>query len=171
LGYTRRVTHAPVAIRPAATGDLAEILHLFADDDLPGSDQPHFDAVMGAHRAALETIDADPNNHVYVAELDGVAVGTFQLTFIRQLSYGGCLVARVESVHVHSSVRSRGVGEQMMRFARAEAERRGALRLELTSNLRRERAHRFYERLGFRTTHKGMKLYLEPPHRARTTER
>jgi hypothetical protein len=50
----------------------------------------------------------------------------------------------------------------MMAFARAEAEQRGALRLQLTSNLARERAHRFYERLGFQATHKGMKLYLAP---------
>jgi hypothetical protein len=48
----------------------------------------------------------------------------------------------------------------MMHFARAEAERRGALRVQLTSNVQRERAHRFYERLGYRATHKGMKLYL-----------
>jgi GNAT superfamily N-acetyltransferase len=166
-----RVTHAPVAIRPANRGDLPAILQLFADDELLGSAQRGAELVTESHHAAFDTIDADPNNQVYVAELEGAVVGTFQLTFIRQLSYGGCLVAQVESVYVHSGARSRGVGEQMMSFARAEAERRGALRLQLTSNLRRERAHRFYERLGFRATHKGMKLYLEPAHRERTTER
>jgi GNAT superfamily N-acetyltransferase len=149
---------------------LAEILHLFADDDvLP--EQRAGQIVTDAQRAAFDAIAADPNNQVYVAVLDDAVVGTFQLTFIRQLSYGGCLVAQVESVFVHASARSRGVGRLMMGFARAEAERRGALRLQLTSNLRRERAHRFYERLGFVASHKGMKLYLEPPHRERTTER
>jgi GNAT superfamily N-acetyltransferase len=114
-----------------------------------------------AQRAAFEEIAADPNNQVYVATRGEQVVGTFQLTFIRQLSYGGCLVAQVESVFVDPSVRSRGVGATMMQFSRAEAERRGAFRLQLTSNLKRERAHRFYERLGYQATHKGMKLQLD----------
>jgi len=116
---------------------------------------------LGAGQSeAFAAIEGDPNNQVYVAERQGRVVGTFQLTFIRQLSYGGCLVAQVESVHVHSSQRSHGIGRVMMEYAIAEARRRGALRIQLTSNVRRTRAHEFYERLGFRASHKGMKLYL-----------
>jgi GNAT superfamily N-acetyltransferase len=164
-----RVTHTPVAIRPARRGDLPAIVRLFGDDDLSAKSLDHV-TLTDAQYAAFDVIDPDPNNHVYVADLDGNVVGTFQLTFIRQLSYGGCLVAQVESVHVDSQVRARGVGARMMEFARAEAERRGAFRLQLTSNLARERAHRFYERLGYRATHKGMKLQLEPPAAQRRTE-
>lgn len=152
--------HAPVAIRPAKRGDLPQILRLFARDELLHEGSEAGLAVTDARRAAFDAIDADPNNQVYVADLGGRVVGTFQLTLIRQLSYGGCLVAQLESVFVDPEQRSRGVGTAMMQFARAEAERRGALRLQLTSNLKRERAHRFYERLGFRPTHKGMKLWL-----------
>jgi GNAT superfamily N-acetyltransferase len=47
-----------------------------------------------------------------------------------------------------------------MRFAIELARRRGALRVQLTSNVRRGRAHAFYERLGFEPSHVGMKLYL-----------
>lgn len=125
----------------------------------PAQKQPLL-APSAAHSAAFDTIQADANNHLYVADVDGRVVGTFQLTFIQQLTYGGCVVAQVESVFVDPECRSSGVGAAMMVFARAEAERRGALRLQLTSNVRRERAHRFYERLGYRATHKGMKLYL-----------
>ena len=155
---------APVAIRPANRGDLAQILRLFALDDLTASPHrvAHVDAQVSSVALAFDEIAADPNNTVYVAALDASVVGTFQLTFIRQLTYGGCLVAQVESVFVDPDVRSRGVGRVMMEFARAEAERRGALRLQLTSNVRRERAHLFYERLGYQATHKGMKLYLSP---------
>lgn len=155
-------------------------MRLFAEDELLSS-RPSAEggSVSGAapqgdpgaltdpHIAALEAITVDPNNHVYVAQAGERVVGTFQLTFIRQLSYGGCLVAQVESVFVDGSARSLGVGTAMMEFARMEAERRGALRLQLTSNVHREGAHRFYERLGYRATHKGMKLYLQPPARAR----
>jgi GNAT superfamily N-acetyltransferase len=162
------VIPGPVAIRSAQRDDLPEILRICASGALdPAHKQPSsahsssaHSAVSPAHHAAFDAIQADANNHVYVADAGGKVVGTFQLTFIPQLTYGGCLVAQVESVFVDPECRSGGVGAAMMQFARAEAERRGALRLQLTSNLARERAHRFYERLGYRATHKGMKLYL-----------
>jgi GNAT superfamily N-acetyltransferase len=154
------VISGPVAIRSAQRDDLPAILRLCAAGALDTGQNQAPLAPSAAHHAAFEAIQADPNNHVYVADVDGRVVGTFQLTFIQQLTYGGCLVAQVESVFVDSERRSSGVGAAMMQFARAEAERRGALRLQLTSNVRRERAHRFYERLGYQATHKGMKLYL-----------
>jgi GNAT superfamily N-acetyltransferase len=147
------------SIRRARPADLPAIVGLFADDDEAAS--PHaYSALAASQLEAFEAIDRDPNNTVYVAELEGAVLGTFQLTFIRQLSYGGCLVAQVESVHVHSSARGQRIGSTMMTFAIEEARRRGALRIQLTSNLRRTRAHEFYERLGFIASHKGMKLYL-----------
>ena len=176
-------------IRRARQGDLAAIVALFADDEastpaalapagdvgpgaastrVPPAAQPSSTAPSASEHGSLgagqleafAAIDGDPNNQVYVAEREGKVVGTFQLTFIRQLSYGGCLVAQVESVHVHSTQRSHGIGRVMMEYAIAEARLRGALRIQLTSNVRRTRAHEFYERLGFRASHKGMKLYL-----------
>ena len=102
---------------------------------------------------------------MYVADLDGVVVGTFHLTFIRQISNRGRLIAQVESVKVDRAVQSRGVGTAMMRWAIEEATRRGCLRVQLTTNVIRLDAHRFYERLGFQATHKGMKLYLVEPSR------
>jgi GNAT superfamily N-acetyltransferase len=166
--------HACAAIRPATEGDLQAILRLYAEDETHRAAALAMAAPTApteTHLDALRAIQADPNNALYVAELQGAVVGTFQLTFIRQLSYGGCLVAQVESVFVGSGARSRGIGGLMMQHARGEAERRGALRIQLTSNVAREQAHRFYERLGYRATHKGMKLYLERTPRERTTER
>jgi len=160
LGYNRRVIPAPVAVRLAHRADLPTILRICASGALDVAQKQPPNDPSPAHYAAFDAIEADPNNQVYVATIEGKVVGTFQLTFIPQLTYGGCLVAQVESVFVDPELRSGGVGAAMMQFARAEAERRGALRLQLTSNLQRERAHRFYERLGYRATHKGMKLYL-----------
>jgi GNAT superfamily N-acetyltransferase len=146
-------------IRLARRDDVPAIVRLFADDH-GGRSSPEHVTLGPGQLAAFDAIAEQPDNSVYVAERDGVVVGTFQLTFIRQLSYGGCLVAQVESVHVHSSQRGQGIGEQMMRFAIELARRRGALRVQLTSNVRRGRAHAFYERLGFEPSHVGMKLYL-----------
>jgi GNAT superfamily N-acetyltransferase len=149
-----------VIIRPARRSDLPAIVHLYASDDVRGS-EPAGGEVAQGHAAAFEEMADDHDNRVYVAEQQGAVLGTYQLTFIRQLSYGGCLVAQVESVFVDSAHRSQGIGRRLLQHAIELARERGALRVQLTSNLKRARAHRFYERLGFRATHHGMKLYLD----------
>jgi len=50
--------------------------------------------------------------------------------------------------------------EILRMLADDKARRRQCSRLQLTSNKSRKDAHRFYERLGFRPTHLGMKLEL-----------
>jgi GNAT superfamily N-acetyltransferase len=66
--------------------------------------------------------------------------------------------ARVEDVkEIH---RCHGLGAAMLEWAMAEAVRRGATIVQLTSDQRREAAHHFYERLGFRATHIGYTLKL-----------
>lgn len=150
-----------VNIRPALRSDLPAIVHLYASDELHGASEPGARDVAEGYAAAFDEMAGDPNNCVYVAEERGSVLGTYQLTFIRQLSYGGCLVAQVESVYVDAAQRSRGIGGRLMEHAIRLARERGALRIQLTSNLARLNAHRFYERLGFRATHQGMKLYLD----------
>ncbi|HEY8088695.1 MAG TPA: GNAT family N-acetyltransferase, partial [Polyangiaceae bacterium] len=67
---------------------------------------------------------------------------------------------QIESVHVCSSLRGRGIGSALMRFAVEEARRLGCHRVQLTSNKKRAEAHRFYGRLGFTASHEGFKLPL-----------
>ena len=148
-------------IRPAAREDVSAILALLADDELASHPERggHGDD-LAPYLEAFDEIAADPRSDVYVATIDGRVVGTFQLTTIRHLTYRGGRVAVVESVHVASDARRRGIGEAMMRFAIEEARRRGCHRVQLTSNKRRTDAHRFYQRLGFVASHEGMKLAL-----------
>jgi GNAT superfamily N-acetyltransferase len=146
------------SIREARAHDLTAIARLYDDDDLRTVNSEQEDGTSPACRSALDAIQRDPNNRVYVAELDGAVVGTFQLTFIQQLTYGGAVVAQLESVFVGASARSRGVGTHMLRWAIEAAKQRGCRRIQLTSDVRRTRAHAFYERHGFIASHKGMKL-------------
>ena len=76
------------------------------------------------------------------------------------LSADGGLYCQVEAVRTTSDLRGRGIGAQLMSVIEDEARRRGAARIQLTSNQRRADAHRFYERLGYEPTHVGMKKYL-----------
>ena len=145
-------------VRPATQSDLPAILRmLFADRATP-SDELSPDAPCYAD--ALREMQASGNSATYVAEENGRVVGTFMLTFLRQLMRRGTLIAQLEAVRIDASIRSRGLGEQMIRWAIAQSQRRGCSRIELTTNKSRKSAHRFYERLGFHATHEGMKLPL-----------
>jgi GNAT superfamily N-acetyltransferase len=146
-------------IRRARMDDLPEILRMLFDDRAT----PSTEADPGArcYADAFAEMQRSDWNGTYVGEVDGRIVGTFMLTLIRHLMRQGALVAQIEAVRVDASRRGRGYGAEMMRWAIAEARRRGCSRMQLTSNKSRKDAHRFYERLGFRATHEGMKLALD----------
>ena len=144
-----------VTIRGATRDDVPAIVSLYAASSLHG-DEP-----LDADRSeAFDEISSDPRQMLCVAVLEGRVVGTFHLTVLRYLSFGGAGAMLVEAVHVLASERNRGIGETMMRFAIDEARRRGCQRVQLTSNKKRLDAHRFYTRLGFVASHEGFKLYL-----------
>jgi ribosomal protein S18 acetylase RimI-like enzyme len=87
-------------------------------------------------------------------------VGTLQLTLLHHLSHRGATRAHIESVRVASHLRGRGVGHELVEWALARAGERGARLAQLSTDKTRADAHRFYESLGFRATHEGMKLSL-----------
>jgi GNAT superfamily N-acetyltransferase len=62
---------------------------------------------------------------------------------------------------VHEAYRSFGVGRAMLAWAISEARQRGCALIQLTTDKTRTDAHRFYERLGFVASHKGMKLIFD----------
>jgi GNAT superfamily N-acetyltransferase len=110
--------------------------------------------------AAFAAISANPANRLFVAEREGVVIGTYQITLLPGLAERGRLRAKIESVHVAPECRGRGIGAAMMRHALAFAAGKGAGLVELTSNKARPDAHRFYRSLGFEQSHEGFKLVL-----------
>ncbi len=148
-----------LTFRAATTVDLPFIIALGIEDSVtPPGDDP--DAVDPAYAAALAAIDADPNQELFVAELAGERVGTFQLTYTPGLMRRGMWRGTIEGVHVVAAQRSRGLGSEMMRWAIGRCRERGCGVVQLTSNKKRADAHRFYVRLGFAQSHEGFKLYL-----------
>ncbi|MFN2549883.1 MAG: N-acetyltransferase family protein [Myxococcales bacterium] len=145
-------------IRPAVESDLPALMRLLLADRATLSDELPPDSDCYLH--ALREMQDSGVSCTYVAVADEAVVGTFMLTFLRHLMRRGSLVAIVEAVRVDSAHRGRGLGTEMMRWAIGESRRRGCSVLQLTSNLARKDAHRFYQRLGFRGTHLGMKLSL-----------
>jgi GNAT superfamily N-acetyltransferase len=143
-----------LTIRRAARSDIDAVLGLYAQDELSTSPRP---ADLAPVLEAFDAIASDPHASLYVATVGGEVVGTFQINVLRYLSHGGGRVAQIDLVAVARSTRAKGIGTKMMRFALAEARRLDCLRAQLTSQKRRTRAHRFYEKLGFERTHEGMK--------------
>ena len=83
---------------------------------------------------------------MFVARVDGRIAGSLTLVVFR-LPTG--VRAWIEDVVVDSEVRGAGVGAALNRAAMAEAQRRGARTVDLTSRPSREVANRLYQRLGF----------------------
>lgn len=81
---------------------------------------------------------------------------------LRAASYWGGCRATVESVRTASGLRGRGIGITLMEHAIELACRKGCVPMQLSTHRSRTQAHRFYERLGFKAEHVGMKLMLEP---------
>lgn len=115
-----------------------------------------------AYLAAFEAVSANPYNTLFVAEQDGVVVGTYQITLLPGMAERGRVRAKIESVHVAPEYRGRGIGAAMMRHALAYAAGKGVGLVELTSNKARPDAHRFYRSLGFDQSHEGFKKPLSP---------
>lgn len=150
-----------LTFRKAIRADVPAIVHLLADDFLGRQREDFANPLPAAYYAAFADIDRDPNHELLVAELDGKVIGTLHLFFTPSLSYRGRLRAHFESVRVDVNLRSRGIGARMVEYAIQRAKERGAHLVELTSNNERPDAHRFYERLGFKGSHLGMKLMLK----------
>jgi GNAT superfamily N-acetyltransferase len=150
-----------LVIRPATAADLGRIVELLTLGTVPGAPPSREDPgdlrpYLSAWRAIGES-----GGVVVVADLSGEVVGTCQLIVFRHLQAHGGLCGEIESVHVHPDHRGRGVGAMLVADAVDRARSRGCYRVQLTSNLARTDAHRFYERLGFVPSHVGFKLRLE----------
>ena len=150
-----------VSFRLAERGDVPAIVRLLADDELGSQREKLEDPLPESYYTAFEKIDRDPNHELIVAELNEDLIGTLHLMFLPSISFQGGLRAQIESVRVDTKYRSQGIGMEMMNWAIERAKARGAHVAQLTTHLTRKDAHRFYERLGFKGSHLGMKLNLK----------
>jgi GNAT superfamily N-acetyltransferase len=147
--------------RRATIEDLPGIVRMLSDDFLGRQRERFEDPLPESYVKAFEEIDADRNNELIVAEIDGEVIGTFQLTYTPSISFQGGKRATVESVRVDDKYRGHGIGREMMLWAIERARSNGCISMQLTTNAEREDAHRFYRNLGFTSSHIGMKLKLE----------
>ncbi len=149
--------------RRASRDDVPGIVRMLADDPLGARREAFASPLPESYYVAFEAIDRDANNELIVAELDGRIIGVLQMTFIPYLTYRGGWRALIEGVRIDSAVRSSGLGQKLFAWAIDRARQRSCHLIQLTSDKARPDAIRFYESLGFVSSHEGFKLHLDQP--------
>lgn len=146
-----------ISIRAADSGDLPGVLALYAQ---PGMDDGRILSIAEAERL-FARFARYPDYSLYVAEADRQIVGSFALLVMDNLGHLGAPSAIIEDVVVDPARQGHGIGRAMMDFAVARARAKRCYKMVLSSNSRRERAHAFYERLGFEHHGYSFQLLLE----------
>lgn len=155
------VAPAELTFRDATLADLPTLVTLLANDPLGSFREDPSQQSLGSYERAFAAIDSDPNHQILVAESSGSVVGMLQLSFLPHLTYKGGWRAQIEGVRVAEHLRSEGVGRRLVTEAILRARQRGSHLVQLTTDRKRPDALRFYESLGFATTHHGLKLHLD----------
>ncbi|MFC8587128.1 MULTISPECIES: GNAT family N-acetyltransferase [unclassified Streptomyces] len=145
-------------IRPTTVEDLPAVVALLADDPLGAQRESPDD--LAPYLVAFERLANDPHQLPVVAVREDKVVGTLQLTIIPGLSRRGTTRSIIEAVRVHADERGNGLGTRLIEWAVEESGRQGCSLVQLTSDVTRTDAHRFYERLGFEASHVGFKKSL-----------
>lgn len=149
-----------LTIRRATRADLQAIVRMLANDPLGKTREQYAEPLPEAYLKAFAEVEAQAGNEILVGEIGGEVVGCLQLTMIPGLSRLGMLRAQIESVRVDESRRGTRIGEKLFLAAIERARKAGCGLVQLTTDASRPDAHRFYERLGFKASHVGMKLAL-----------
>lgn len=147
--------------RKATEGDVSKIVEMIADDEL-GKKRENFKIPLpNEYLEAFKKIVSDENQELIVVEnKNGELIGTLQLTFIQYLTYRGGIRAQIEAVRIRKDKRGLGIGKTMFEWAIARAQERKAHLLQLTTDKKRPKAIKFYEDLGFKKSHEGMKIHF-----------
>ncbi len=150
-----------LSFRKATKADVFFIVQMLADDPLGQKREAFATPLPEKYYTAFEHISTDANQELMVVENEAQEIiGTLQLTFIPYLTYQGGVRAQIEAVRIHKAFRGQGLGEQFFKWAINRAKAKGAHVLQLTSDKKRPAAIRFYEKLGFKGSHEGMKLHF-----------
>lgn len=94
----------------------------------------------------------NPNNIYLVAFDDETPVGFISCHAQNLLHHSG-LIGEIQEMFVAEKYRSVGVGKLLIENLVAAAKQLNFLQLEVTSSKRREKAHQFYMREGFVSSH------------------
>ena len=148
-------------VRAATENDIPRILELYSQLAIESSEAEKRQApALDNHRQAFSMINALPGCELLIAEEEGEVIGTMMVMIVPNLSHDAAPWAVVENVVVDNRYRRKGVGKLLMDYIKTRAEEVGCYKIQLSSDKRRDEAHKFYESIGYRATAEGFRLYL-----------
>ena len=130
-----------IVVRRAADDDLSAIVALLGELHDPSS--------ALADTATWTRMLAQEDRVILLAEVDGRAAGTADVSFASNLTHGAQPRAYVENVAVATDHRRNGVGRAIMAEVERLARDAGCYKVTLMSANHRDGAHRFYEEIGY----------------------
>ncbi|MCK5070290.1 MAG: GNAT family N-acetyltransferase [Desulfocapsa sp.] len=146
--------------RNARQDDLPYLVKMLADDKLGALREDNTPPLNNKYLDAFSCIDKDPNNELIVMESGEAIIGMLQLTFIPYLTRLGSWRCLIEGVRIQSQFRGQGLGSELINWAIERAKERHCSLVQLTTDKQRSDALHFYEKLGFKASHEGLKLQL-----------
>lgn len=148
--------------RKATKNDVSTIVEMIADDELGRKRENFQKPLPQVYLEAFEKISSDKNQELIVVENNNFEIiGTLQISFIQYLTYRGGIRAQIEAVRIRKDQRGMGLGKKMFEWAIHRAKEREAHLLQLTTDKQRPEAIKFYEDLGFKSSHEGMKMHFD----------
>lgn len=128
-----------MAVRTIADSDLAAATTLIG--------QLGYDMPQTEMKRRLQAVGEHADHRVWVYEDDGKVIGLLHAFFRPALDKPPEVM--VQALVIDASRRSGGAGEALMQVAENWAREKGCTSVALYSRVDRDRAHRFYERLGY----------------------
>ncbi len=135
----------PLKLRQAEKSDLQSILELYQGL----TDDPEDRITLEAAQEKFNKLGTYPDYKIYVAEYGNEIAGTFALLIMDNLAHRGESSSIIEDVVIKKDLQGKGIGKEMMKFAMEISRQKGCYKMVLSSHMRRENAHSFYESLGF----------------------
>jgi GNAT superfamily N-acetyltransferase len=141
-----------VAVRRSEVADAAELADLMT--------QLGYLTRASEMEMRMETICADKNYATLVAVREGKVCGMIGIITCYTYEHNGPS-GRILALVVSEKMRGCGVGQALIAAAEEDLARRNIRRVAVNTHFQRERAHEFYEKLGY--TKNGFRLVKELP--------
>jgi GNAT superfamily N-acetyltransferase len=135
-----------LTIREAAEEDIPAILALYSAASIGDGENFTVDEAL----LHLTSLSQYPSFRVFVALVDRTIVGTYELLIMDNMAKRGKRSGIVEDVAVDPHTQGQGIGRAMMQHALEQCRQAECYKLTLSSNLKRDDAHRFYDALDFK---------------------
>ncbi|MEL6115090.1 GNAT family N-acetyltransferase [Photobacterium sp. SP02] len=135
-------------IRPATPADTPALTRLLA--------QLGYDTEPACIEQMIYLADSD-SEQITVAEINNQLVAVMSLIFFDYFP-AAARYARITALVVDAQHRSKGIGSELLEYARINAAERDCACIEVTSSVTREDTHAFYAHAGFH--HESLKFVL-----------